>query len=113
MGKIFKDIRKHTLRKGRKSKRNNQLTKTPPTTVSHRESENERANERMQQADINKEIDEIKKDVVDVREYMADEQTKKRLEEIIKELPRDDRSRNLLDNDDLNLKPRSSLNIKK
>ena len=87
-----------------------------PTITSHKESENERANEEIQQKGINKEIDDIKKGVVEIREYMRDEQMKKKMLDLLKELPRDDRIRNLIDQDreEINKnKSRSKTSIKK
>ena len=60
---------------------------------------NERANEKLQQDDINKEIDDIKKDMIDMREYLQDEEMEKRMKELLKQLPREDRIRNLIDED--------------
>ena len=85
--------------KNKKSEPNKQLMKEPDTLVTHRESENERANEKLQQDSINKQIEDMKKDREDVRAYLADETIKKKLEKMLKQLPQEDRLRNLLDED--------------
>ena len=115
MVKHFKNPNKMTLIKPRKSTRHPVLTKTPPTVVSQRESDNLRKTEKLQQDDIDKEFGDIKKGIEDARDFLSDEMIKKKLQILLQKLPKQDRIRNLIDQDreELNKsKFRSSLKLK-
>lgn len=92
------------------------VVSTIPTEVAHKESEQERENEVIQQNDINKEIEDIKNGVEDVKEYVRDELMKKKMMRLIAQLPAEDRLRNLVDEDreDVNVnKAKSKIEISK
>jgi hypothetical protein len=70
-----------------------------PTIDSKKEADDERRNEELQQADIDREKDDLKKDLGDVREYARNKLMESKLSELVKQLPRDDRLRSLIDED--------------
>ena len=87
-----------------------------PTDKSERESNNERRNEKIQQNDIDRDLGDMKKGIDEVRSFLTEEQIKKKMEKMLKKLPIENRTRNLLDEDrDIinNNKSRSKLRIKK
>lgn len=83
----------------RPSKPHRQLIKESPTTTSLKESNNERRNEKMQQDDIDKEVEVMKKDNDVIREMSNDHIIKKKLSNLIEKLPKEDRLRSLLEED--------------
>ena len=83
-----------------RSKRPNRILRNEPDMItSLKEANQERKNEKLQQTDINKEIEDSKRDVEDVREFQREEMMKKKLEKLLMQLPHEDRLRNLIDED--------------
>ena len=81
------------------TKRHYQSKKIPPTKITHHESDQVRKVETMQQDDINKEIQDFKSDNEEVREFQREDMIKKKLQKLFDKLPKEDRLRNLIDED--------------
>ncbi len=96
--------------------RHRQVRREAPTVTSHKEAENERQNEKMQQEDINIALEDIKQDKTELKIFMNEEMIRKKMQELLDKLPKSDKLRNLLDEDEeidnIN-KYRTSLKVKK
>tara|TARA_R110000868_G_scaffold54184_3_gene169667 strand:- start:2270 stop:2593 length:324 start_codon:yes stop_codon:yes gene_type:complete len=64
-----------------------------------KEIQDEQRNEEIQQGDIDKEKDLIKKDLVEQMERFNEKTIGRKLKDLLKKLPADDKLRNLLDQD--------------